>query len=81
MREKYVRKRKNRTKNARMLENERRPTVIVESLTSHQLVLLNEAQTAWKQITGKNSWNFKQIGTGGVNFGNKRQLDGLCCRL
>ena len=60
MREKYVRKRKNRTKNARMLENERRPTVIVESLTSHQLVLLNEAQTAWKQITGK-YYNFKQI--------------------
>lgn len=50
--EKYVRKRKNRTRTVRILENMRRPTVIVESLTPHQIRLLDEAMKAWNHLSG-----------------------------
>lgn len=49
---KYVRRRKNRTRTLRILENLRRPTVIVESLSSNQTTLLDEAVSAWGQVTG-----------------------------
>ena len=56
--EKYVRKRKNRTRTVRILENMRRPTVIVESLSDHQTRLLDEAMKAWNHLSGE-SYNVK----------------------
>ena len=37
----------------RILENMKRPTVIVESLTDDQNKLIGDALKAWKYITGK----------------------------
>jgi hypothetical protein len=48
MRERYVRRRKNRTRNMRMLENMKRPTVIVKSFSTEQHLLLNEVLNGWK---------------------------------
>ena len=53
MLEKYVRRKKNRTRTMRILENMKRPTVIVESLTDDQNKLIGDALKAWKYITGK----------------------------
>ena len=53
MLEKYVRRKKNRTRTMRILENMKRPTVIVESLTDEQNKLIDDALKAWKLITGK----------------------------
>ena len=53
MLEKYVRRKKNRTRTMRILENMKRPTVIVESLTDDQNKLIGDALKAWRYITGK----------------------------
>ena len=55
MREKYVRRRKNRTRTMRILENLRRPTVIVESLSESQSDILNEVVSAWDMATSTES--------------------------
>ena len=52
MLEKYVRRKKNRTRTMRILENMKRPTVIVESLTDDQNKLIGDALKAWRYITG-----------------------------
>ena len=53
MLEKYVRRKKNRTRTMRILENMKRPSVIVKSYTSQESDLLNQALNAWKIATGK----------------------------
>ena len=50
MREIYVRKRKNRTRTVRILENMKRPTVIINSFTEEQTQLLEECLSAWTDI-------------------------------
>merc|ERR1711933_359255 len=51
MLEKYVRRKKNRTRTMRILENMKRPSVIVKSYTSQESDLLNQALNAWKIAT------------------------------
>ena len=52
MLEKYVRRKKNRTRTMRILENMKRPTVIVESLTDKQAKMLSEVLNTWNHVTG-----------------------------
>ena len=52
MRESYVRRKKNRTRTLRILENMRRPSVILESLPPNQSLLLDDAFAAWNEATG-----------------------------
>lgn len=53
MLEKYVRRKKNRTRTMRILENMKRPSVIVESYTPEESDLLTQALKAWHFATGK----------------------------
>ena len=52
MLEKYVRRKKNRTRTMRILENMKRPTVIVESLTATQSQMLKDVINTWNHVTG-----------------------------
>ena len=57
MLEKYVRRKKNRTRTMRILENMKRPSVIVKSYTAQESDLLSQALQAWRIATGQ-SINF-----------------------
>lgn len=51
MRERFVRKKKNKTRTLIALANMKRPSVIVEYFTMDQLALLDEAVSIWRKIT------------------------------
>ena len=51
MRERFVRKQKNRTRTLIALANMQRPSVIVEYFSLEQLGLLDEAVSIWRKIT------------------------------
>ena len=55
MLEKYVRRKKNRTRTMRILENMKRPTVIVNPLSAKQTEMLDDALNAWRIATGMHS--------------------------
>ena len=52
MRDQYVRRKKNRTRTQRILENMRRPTVIVNPLVKEQHKLMAEVLNCFDKITG-----------------------------
>lgn len=55
MRDQYVRRKKNRTRTQRILENMRRPTVIVKPLVKEQHKLMKEVLNCFDRITDINS--------------------------